>query len=152
MSIIGGNVALSRWLCKERYAPVTTEVKSKGKLKSLPIGTSKGRTPLKLAIKLKNHDMLKFLVAELDVSLFEEDIKGDYRWILAHLSNTLHRAPYEYEISKKKRHPSGSSKASSPQPSSHSRVEYSGSGSATVATNVSQSSRGQSLADSLAEV
>ncbi|KAL3936142.1 MAG: hypothetical protein SGBAC_008476 [Bacillariaceae sp.] len=152
MSIIGGNVALSRWLCKERYAPVTTEVKSKGKLKSLPIGTSKGRTPLKLAIKLNNHDMLKFLVAELDVSLFEEDIKGDYRWILAHLSNTLHRAPYEYEISKKKRHPSGSSKTSSPQPSSHSRVEYSGSGSATVATNVSQNSRGQSLADSLAEV
>eukprot|EP00526_Cylindrotheca_closterium_P002662 CAMPEP_0113610874 /NCGR_PEP_ID=MMETSP0017_2-20120614/5256_1 /TAXON_ID=2856 /ORGANISM="Cylindrotheca closterium" /LENGTH=996 /DNA_ID=CAMNT_0000519785 /DNA_START=125 /DNA_END=3115 /DNA_ORIENTATION=+ /assembly_acc=CAM_ASM_000147 len=155
MAILGCNVALARWLCKERYVPVTTEIKSKGKLKSLPIGTSKGRTPLKLAIKQKDHDMLKFLVAEVDVSLFDEDIKGDYRWILAHLSNTLHRAPYEYEIAKKKRNATnGSSQASSPK-SSHGSI---GGAAITVATNGSHGSssragsRGESRADSLAEV
>ncbi|CAJ1950088.1 unnamed protein product [Cylindrotheca closterium] len=159
MAILGRNVELVRWLCKERCAPVTTEVKSKGNLKSLPIGTSKARTPLKLAVKQKDHDMLKFLVAELNVSLFDEDIKADYRWILAHLSNTLHRAPYEYEIAKNKKNANSSSHSSSPR--SHHSFDaraYAGSGSATVATNASQGSSrggskaGESRADSLAEV
>ena len=45
-----------------------------GKWISLPITTSKSRSPLKLAIQQKDPDMLKFLVAEMNVSLFDEDI------------------------------------------------------------------------------
>jgi len=156
MAILSGNVDLARWLCKARFVPVTTEVKSRGALKSLPIGTSKGRTPLKLAIKQKNHDMLKFLVAEMEVSLYDEDIKADLRWILAHLSNTLHRAPYEYEIAKRNQKTStssslaSSSRSTKPPPSIEARVAYAGpsSGSMTVGTHQSQ---GSSIADSRVE-
>ena len=150
MVILGGNVDLARWLCKERFVPVTTEVKTRGAAKSVPLGTSKGRTPLKLAIKQKNHDMLKFLVAEMEVSLFDEDIKGDFRYILAHLSNTLHRAPYEADIAKKAKRQvtSSGSQASSP-PNVDARVEYASSGSISVGTHQTQGSN--SRADSRGE-
>jgi hypothetical protein len=95
MAIIGGNVKTIRWLLSEHYCPLKVDVKSKGKVKAVPIETSKGRSPLRLAIMLKNEDILKFLVAEQGLSLFEEDLKTDYRWVLAHLTNTLHRVPYE---------------------------------------------------------
>jgi hypothetical protein len=154
MAILGGNVELARWLCKERFVPVTAEVKSRGAVKSLPIGTSKGRTPLKLAMKQKNHDMLKLLVSEMDVSLFDEDLKGDYRYLLAHLSNTLHRAPYESEIAirKQQRQANMSQKASSSSPKSpktpEARVEYATSGSTTGSGGRSSSAGTHYTADS----
>jgi hypothetical protein len=95
MAILGGNVETVRWLLSEHSCPFKVDVKSKGKVKAVPIETSKGRSPLRLAIKRKNEDILKFLVAEHGLSLFEEDLKTDYRWVLAHLTNTLHHVPYE---------------------------------------------------------
>jgi hypothetical protein len=95
MAIIGGNVETIRWLLCEHYCPLKIDVKSKGKVKAVPIETSKGRSPLRLAIHLKNEDILKFLVAEQGLSLFEEDLKMDYRWVLSHLTKTLNRVPYQ---------------------------------------------------------
>lgn len=95
MAIFGGNVNNIRWLISEHFCPLKVDVKAKGKMKAVPLETSRGRSPLRLAINQKNEDILKFLVSEQGLSLFDEDLKTDYRWVLAHLTNTLHRVPYE---------------------------------------------------------
>ena len=92
LAILGGNVSLLHWLLTERHCPL--RVKSKKKSNPTFVLTSKGRSPLRMALHQKNFDMLQYLVAEQKVSLFEEDWKADYHLVLTHLTNTLiHATP-----------------------------------------------------------
>eukprot|EP00980_Cylindrotheca_fusiformis_P009416 scaffold2058_cov115-Cylindrotheca_fusiformis.AAC.9 len=95
MAIIGGNIHSVRWLVSEHFCPLQVDVRTKGKMKAVALETSKGRSPVRLAITQKNEDILKFLISEQGLSLFQEDLKNEFKWVLAHLTNTLYRVPYE---------------------------------------------------------
>ena len=79
MAILGKNLDLVRWLASERHCPLRSPNGRKALL------TSKGRSPLRLA--LKNLDILRYLVAEMDQSMLEEDL--NYRSIVKHLTFLL---------------------------------------------------------------
>jgi hypothetical protein len=97
MAILGGNINLVRWLLSERYCPLKKEIKNKGKTgKTVSIVTSKGRTPLRCAIHQEHYDVLKYLLSKHDISLFDEDLKSDYKHVLIHLTRSLQIAPFEH--------------------------------------------------------
>ncbi|CAJ1962298.1 unnamed protein product [Cylindrotheca closterium] len=88
MSILGGNLDLVRWLIEEKCCPL----RRRDKAKSL-LCTSKGRSPIRLALTLENPEILRFLVSEQGMSLEAEDFRGDYKQLLVHLTTLLHTVP-----------------------------------------------------------
>jgi hypothetical protein len=88
MSILGGNLELLHWLISDKCCPL----RRRDKAKSL-LCTSKGRSPIRLALTHKNPEILRFLVAEQGLSLMDEDLRGDYQHLLVHLTSLLEAVP-----------------------------------------------------------
>ena len=62
-------------------------------MNDLVLRTSKGRSPIRLALGLEHSDILKFLVSKNGLSLLEEDLRMDYRKVLTHLKVLLDIVP-----------------------------------------------------------
>lgn len=88
MGILGGNLELVQWLISDKCCPL----RRRDKANSL-LCTSKGRSPIRLALTHKNPEILRFLVAEQGLSLMDEDLRGDYQHLLAHLTSLLEAVP-----------------------------------------------------------
>jgi len=88
MAIVGGKLELVQWLISKKCCPL----RRRDKAKSL-LCTSKGRSPIQLALTQKNPEILRHLVAEQGLSLMEEDLRGDYRHLLMHLTCLLETVP-----------------------------------------------------------
>ena len=87
MAIMGGNLELVRWLANRRRCPLRGSNTAQRKKKSGtegPLLTSKGMSPLMLAVQHHEVDILRFLVAEKGVSLLEEQRNLDSTSILIH--------------------------------------------------------------------
>jgi hypothetical protein len=108
MAILGGNVALVQWLVQDRFTPLkqsdvgnfasaVRNSSSKRKLNfssdNQVLRTSKGRSPVRLALGLEHSDILKLLVSTKNMSLLEEDLRLDYRKVLRHLTVLLNIMP-----------------------------------------------------------
>ena len=88
MSILGGNLDLVRWLINDKCCPL----RRRDKARSL-LCTSKGRSPVRLALEKDSPEILRFLVSEQGMSLEAEDLRGDYKLLLRHLTTLLNRVP-----------------------------------------------------------
>lgn len=88
MSILGGNLDLVRWLISDKCCPLRRRDKAKTLL-----CTSKGRSPVRLALVKDNPEILRFLVSEQGMSLEAEDLRGDYKQLLVHLTTLLNTVP-----------------------------------------------------------
>jgi hypothetical protein len=97
MAIIGGNLAMVQWLSLDRFVPMkrSTPLPSSSKRFSdnLVLRTSKGRSPIRLALGLEHSDILKFLVSNQKLNLLEEDLRMDYRKVLRHLTVLMETVP-----------------------------------------------------------
>jgi hypothetical protein len=60
-----------KWLCSERFCPLRS-TRKKGKTKEGPILSSWGRSPLALALTDQRLDMVRYFVADKNMSCFEE--------------------------------------------------------------------------------
>ena len=88
-----------RWLVTERFCPLRTMTqKRQGRkqvLTSVPITTSKGRSPLEIALLHQRLNIVHFLVAEMGQSLFdEENISADLA--LANFTSVLRMIPSNF--------------------------------------------------------
>ena len=88
MAILGGNLDVVRWLISERCCPLLSR-----DIEQSILTTSKGRTPIQLALTHSNPEILRFLVVEQGLSLMGEDLRGDYRYLLVHLTKLLETVP-----------------------------------------------------------
>ncbi|CAJ1966341.1 unnamed protein product [Cylindrotheca closterium] len=102
MAIFGGNLQLVQWLVQDRYVPLQRSVPlatqgnsstSKRFNDSLVLRTSKGRSPLRLALAQEHTDILQYLVSSQKLNLLEEDLRADYRKVLRHLTGLLDTVP-----------------------------------------------------------
>jgi hypothetical protein len=103
MAIHSGNLELVRWLASERCCPLhaapTTRKKNssldnnKGVDTSIPLVTSKGRSPIQLALK-HSVEILRYLVSEKKLSLLDQVTEeSDVRFALHHLTFLLQAVP-----------------------------------------------------------
>jgi hypothetical protein len=78
VAAVGGNIDIVKWLGGELWCPVREAIKSKrgGKNKEkkadAPLLTSKGRSPLGIALSDQKLDIVHYLIAEKKMSFFEE--------------------------------------------------------------------------------
>lgn len=77
LAILGGNLTLVRWLVKERFCPLTVPRKQARTKKNQPppenpLLTSRGRSPLAIAMLHQKLDIVRYLVVEAGASLFDE--------------------------------------------------------------------------------
>mmetsp|Transcript_30466 Transcript_30466/g.73071 ORF Transcript_30466/g.73071 Transcript_30466/m.73071 type:complete len:1069 (+) Transcript_30466:244-3450(+) len=103
MAIFGGNLQLVEWLVQDRFVPLqrsaplaalnNSSSASKRFNDSLVLRTSKGRSPLRLALAQEHTDILKYLVSSQKLNLLEEDLRMDYRKVLRHLTGLLDTVP-----------------------------------------------------------
>jgi hypothetical protein len=104
MAILGGNLELVQWLASERYCPLRVALSTRKKNSSLdnhrggdtsmPLVTSKGRSPIHLALQQSRLDILRYLVADKKLSLLEEVTEeADVKFALRHLTFLLQVAP-----------------------------------------------------------
>jgi len=95
LAILGGNLNLVRWLTSERFCPLRTQTRKGKKVLSIPLLTSKGRSPLEIALLHQRIDIVHYLVAEKKQSLFEEkNLSTDVT--LANLTSVLNMIPPNY--------------------------------------------------------
>ena len=101
MAIFGGNLSLVQWFVEDRFVPLQRSVPlinantttNKRFNDSLVLRTSKGRSPLRLALAQEHTDILQYLVASQKLNLLEEDLRMDYRKVLRHLTGLLDTVP-----------------------------------------------------------
>jgi hypothetical protein len=87
LAILGGNVKLVEWLASDR-----SSLRKRGKKAEGPILTSKGRLPLSIALLHHKLDIVRYLVADKGMSLFEEKpSNGDFA--LANFTSLLKMLP-----------------------------------------------------------
>jgi hypothetical protein len=76
LAVLGGNLKIVSWLIQERYCPVKVQSKPTRKKEQAgtegPLLTSKGRSPLVIAMLHQKLELVRFLVAEGGASLFDE--------------------------------------------------------------------------------
>lgn len=73
-AVEGGNLIVLRWLLEERFCPVKKVASGTGKQKrgeDIPIVTSKGRSVLSIAMKNLNVEIIRYLVIDKNVSVYE---------------------------------------------------------------------------------
>jgi hypothetical protein len=70
LTTLVGNTDLIQWLFSDRYCPL--RVKRNRKNKEGPILASKGRSPLSIALNDQRLDIVSYLVAGNEMSLFQE--------------------------------------------------------------------------------
>lgn len=71
VAVSSGNLKVVQWLCSDRYCPLRS-TRKRGKTKEGPILSSKGRSPLALALMDQKLDIVRYLVADKQMSFFEE--------------------------------------------------------------------------------
>ena len=85
---------LVEWLASDRFCPLRT-LKKRGKKAEIPILTSKGRSPLSIALLHQKLDIVRYLVADKGLSLFEE--KGsDGNFALVNFTSLLKMLPGDF--------------------------------------------------------
>jgi len=92
-AVEGGNVNIVRWLMDDHFCPIKLIRTGSGKKtrnrsggSDVPILTSKGRSVLNIAMNGLKIDILRFLVVECDVSVYEaKDMKSSLRALEAAL-------------------------------------------------------------------
>lgn len=89
MAIRGGNLYLVRWLLLDHYCPLY--LAGKNRQRSLLL-TSKGRSPIDMAMDQPRLDVLKFLVCNQGLNLLE-GVKKDNRGCLSHLMCLIQLIP-----------------------------------------------------------
>jgi FYVE zinc finger/Zinc finger, C3HC4 type (RING finger) len=72
----GGNIQILRWLIDDHFCPIKVHITSKKisnttAMADSPIRTSKGRTVLSIAIESLKVEMMRYLVVELGISIYE---------------------------------------------------------------------------------
>ena len=73
-AVEGGNLNVLRWLLEERFCPVKKIASGNGKQKrgeDIPIVTSKGRSVLSIAMNNLNVEIIRYLVIDKNVSVYE---------------------------------------------------------------------------------
>lgn len=73
-AVEGGNLNVLRWLLEERFCPVKRIASGNGKQKrgeDIPILTSKGRSVLSIAMTNLNVEIVRYLVIDKNVSVYE---------------------------------------------------------------------------------
>ncbi|CAJ1960951.1 unnamed protein product [Cylindrotheca closterium] len=95
----GGNINILRWLLEDHYCPIKRVVKSssskKGDKSDVMIRTSKDRTVLSIAMASMNVDMIRYLVVDCAVSIYEaKDLKAALRSLEA----ALHILPSPLDV------------------------------------------------------
>jgi Ankyrin repeats (3 copies) len=73
MAILGGNLDVIRWIVEVRMVPLQMQRKKGRKSMEVPILTSHGRSPMMIALLHQRLDIVQYLVAELNQSLFAEE-------------------------------------------------------------------------------
>jgi hypothetical protein len=81
MAIRGGNLSLIKWLLFDHYCPLYQKRKDGQRA---PLLTSKGRSPIDMALEQPRPEILKFLVSNQGLSLME-GAKKDNRNCMSHL-------------------------------------------------------------------
>lgn len=71
LAVLSGKFEVVQWLCCERFCPLRS-TRKRGKSKEGPILSSKGRSPLALALTDQKLDIVRYLVADKHMSFFEE--------------------------------------------------------------------------------
>jgi hypothetical protein len=74
LAILGGNLHLVKWLASERFCPLRTQRKKGRKFHDDPLRSSKGSSPLEMALLRQRVDIVHYLVVEMNQTLFEENI------------------------------------------------------------------------------
>lgn len=92
LAILGGNLNLVRWLVSERFCPLRTHTKKGRKFNDCPILSSKGRSPLEIALLDQRVDIVYYLVVEMNQSLFEENVVNS-NMALANFTSLLKMLP-----------------------------------------------------------
>lgn len=78
LAILGGSLKLLRWLTEERYCPLREIKKRSSKKVGSPIVTSRGRSTLSIALLHQKLDIVRYLIVDRGLSLFEErDLNND---------------------------------------------------------------------------
>jgi hypothetical protein len=85
-AVEGGNINIVRWLMDDHFCPIkvirtgSSKKPKRGGSADLPILTSKGRSVLGIAMSGLHVDILRYLVIECGVSIYEsKDLKGSLR-------------------------------------------------------------------------
>jgi hypothetical protein len=87
-------VKLVEWLASDRLCPLHA-LRKRGKKVEGPILTSKGRSPLSIALLYQKLDIVRYLVADKGMSLFEEKASnGDFA--LANFASLLKMLPGDF--------------------------------------------------------
>ena len=88
-----------KWLASERYCPVRV-VRKRGKQKEGPLLTSRGRSPLGMALADQKLDIVRYLIAEKNMSFFEEkDLPMDAA--LASFASMLKMVPADFFVGRR---------------------------------------------------
>ncbi len=94
-AVEGGNLNVLRWLLEERFCPVKKIASGNGKQKrgeDIPILTSKGRSVLSIAMNNLNVEIVRYLVIDKNVSLYEiKDLSLCLRVLESALVSIPHR-------------------------------------------------------------
>mmetsp|Transcript_40811 Transcript_40811/g.98419 ORF Transcript_40811/g.98419 Transcript_40811/m.98419 type:complete len:661 (-) Transcript_40811:247-2229(-) len=90
----GGNINILRWLLEDHFCPIKRVVRSssskKGGKSDVMIRTSKDRTVLSIALSSMNVEMIRYLVVDCGVSIYEAK---DLQAALRSLEAALHLLP-----------------------------------------------------------
>jgi hypothetical protein len=73
-AVEGGNLTMVRWLIEQRFCPIKKVASGNGKQKrgiDIPLLTSKGRSVLQIAMENLHIDIVRYLVVERNVSVYE---------------------------------------------------------------------------------
>jgi hypothetical protein len=94
LAVLGGNLKLVKWLASERFCPLRAP-KKRNKKTDGPILTSKGRSPLAVAMIHQRLDIVQYLVADMRVSLFDEK-EMNSNVALANFTSLLKMLPADF--------------------------------------------------------
>lgn len=92
-AVEGGNIDIIRWLIDDHFCPIKLVQKGAGKKnrsssQDVPVLTSKGRSILSIAIDRVKVDIMRYLVIECGVSIYEiTDLKNTLRALEAALNS-----------------------------------------------------------------
>jgi hypothetical protein len=122
-SVIGGNLNLVKWLSIEHWCPL--RVVGRGRKSDGPLLSSKGRSPLGVALSDQKLDIVHFLVAEMKMSFYEESDLATAT-TLANFTCMLRMVPNDFFVGKTMETKESSKKASSSSPniSGHSSSSF----------------------------
>eukprot|EP00934_Nitzschia_sp_Nitz4_P007747 Nitzschia sp. Nitz4//scaffold244_size29068//16581//18566//NITZ4_008066-RA/size29068-processed-gene-0.7-mRNA-1//1//CDS//3329543862//7737//frame0 len=97
LAVLGGCLPLVQWLVVDRFCPITVPRKpSRGKKQGTesPLLTSKGRSPMAIALLHQKLDVVRYLVAERGVVLFDENLNANLA--LANFTTVLKMLPANF--------------------------------------------------------